>query len=215
MCGERTRRIFHGTIIFYSRTLAESQTSCYFYNSTVFSGCTYKMSFSRFLKSCIFGSPLIKPSFGCKYSKHGAVFYAFQTRKWCMFSFFELLFLFIYKLRLFKLNQLLKNIELPDRLKRAARSLQEIRQFSMTDQAALNTRICKILWLRGMFCRFEVPKNGVFAEAIFELFCCFRSEKCKYFILFIRFRYFYAYITGIKQVYICKILLISDKNMKI
>ena len=45
---------------------------------------------------------------------------------------------FIYKLILFKLNQMLKNIEMPDRLKRAARSLPEIRQFSMTVQAALN-----------------------------------------------------------------------------
>ena len=33
----------------------------------------------------------------------------------------------------------------------------------------------------GIFLRFELPENGVFVEAIFELFCCFRSEKRKYF----------------------------------
>ena len=54
-----------------------------------------------------------------------------------MFSIFGLLFLLIYKLRLFKLNQLLKNIELPDRLKRAARSLPESCLFSFGVQPAL------------------------------------------------------------------------------
>ena len=61
------------------------------------------------------------------------------------------------------LNQLLKNIELPDHDKRAARSWQEIRHFSMPKQADVNPKKGCFLYKNRIFLRFEMLANGVFA----------------------------------------------------
>ena len=88
------------------------------------------------------------------------------------------------------LNQLLKNIELPDRCKRAARSLQEIRQFSMTDQAGLNAGKCQNLCLTAIFCAFGMLKTMFSRKRFLNFFTVLEaknvniSDKSTYFQCF-------------------------------
>ena len=86
------------------------------------------------------GVLIMKPYVGCKYSNYERVFLRFQSIKMPVGGNIVEIFLYIYKLRLFKLNQLLKNIELPDRLKRAASSSAESCLISLGVQPALYVR---------------------------------------------------------------------------
>ena len=78
------------------------------------------------------------------------------------------------------LNQLLKNIELPDRCKRAARSLQEIRQLSMTDQAALYAGKCKDLCLTAIFCAFGMLKTVFLRKRFLQFYSVLEAKNVNF-----------------------------------
>ena len=128
-----------------------------------------KCKFNISIKSSKQGVLIMKPHIGCKYSNYERVFLRFQRIKMPVGSNIVEIFLYIYKLRLFKLNQMLKNIELPDRLKRAASSSAESCLISLGVQPALYVR----------FFRFQAKnvilfhKNHGFRERDFCTFLSF------------------------------------------